>query len=98
MKSLDDKEIELLCTYLQLEFPKRRIKRGGKRFKKGVVIPHNYTKEETLVYPYGDTEEMKILFQVLKGILNRIFGFKEDNINHAILRHFNLISSSFPPS
>jgi hypothetical protein len=92
MESMENKCVELLCWYLQLEFPKRRVKmRGERRFKRGVIIPYNYTGEPSFAYPYSDTEEMKVLFGILKKILFKIFAFEEEDINRAIFIHFDLV-------
>lgn len=96
MKSIDDKDVELMCDFLNWEFPKKRVKKdpslkNSKKFVRGVIIPCVYSSVKSGIYPYSNQEEMHILFQALKGILDRTFAFKEDNIHKALLLHFNLL-------
>ena len=86
-------EVSLMCKFLELEFPKGRYKspRNTKRFKRGVIIPSNYTNKPTLICNYNSNEEKKILFHQLKVILYKVFSFDEMDINISILKHFDLL-------
>lgn len=93
-EKVENKETQMVCWYLDLEFPKckwrdKTIKRS--KFKKVVLIPHSYTNLPTTAYPYQKLDEKRVLFPILKDILYNVFAFENEYINRGILIHFNLL-------
>ena len=88
--SIDKKSQIYMDIYLRRHYPVKRIKnKETKRFQRGIIINDSNNQNKNNYYLSSHIES-KELFSVLYTILSGVFGFKNNEITHAIYTYIYL--------
>lgn len=94
MNNVEEIELELIMSFLIIEFPRKKIKVNPKntRFSSGIIVPPGYNKDgETKKYTMKTKEHLTALFIELHNIVLNVFSnFNSEIVNKALFIHLGI--------
>lgn len=83
---------QLIIKFLNRNFPITKVKkRGGKRFRRGIIISAGFTGKPDAKYYISDKADLSKLYGTLFNILENVFGIGATHINPILMNYLNLI-------